>query len=173
MPSESIAQALLVNAQDIQLHGTDEQRGRQRGRLGRTANSLRSWASDNAEALGLSPAGKIDIQGFHGTFRVAPNGRLVVEVVARFTQWEDTRDAPEYGGLAFRGGTTVVAESSGDVRFVIAKPLASSERRERQLRFVESCDASDPALVWSDREYEGSRVANLSFRGLHQGMVLR
>jgi hypothetical protein len=174
MPSEWVAQALLVNAQETQQHGNDRQRGAQKGKLGHAAGALVEWATENAEALGLSPArGRISLQGFHGTFRVAPNGRLVVEVVARFTQWEDTRDAAEYGGLAFRGGTTVVAESSGDVRFVIAKPLASNDRRERQLEFVNSMDARDPALVWSDDRYDASRIANLSFRGLHQGMAMR
>jgi hypothetical protein len=174
MPSEWVAQVLIVNAQDMQLHGSPRSRGEQREELGHAAGSLIAWAHDNAEVLGLSPnGGKISIQGFHGTFRVAPNGRLVVEVVARFTQWEDTRDAPEYGGLPFRGGTTVVAASSGDVRFVIAKPLASVERRERQLGFVESCDAADPALVWSDADYSTTRIADLDFRGLHQGMALR
>lgn len=174
MPSEWVAQALMVNAQEMQQHGDDAQRGKQRSKLGHAAGALTEWATANAEALGLSPTkGTIALEGFHGTFRVAPNGRLVVEVVARFTQTEDTADAPEFGGLAFRGGTTVVAESSGDVRFVIAKPLASRERRERQLGFVESLDAADPALAWSDDGYGASRIANLDFRGLHQGMALR
>lgn len=173
MPSEWVAQALLVNAQEIQLHGTGEQRGRQRGRLGSAVSALISWASENAEPLGLLRSSRIRVQGFHGTFRVAPNGRLVVEVVARFTQRKDTSGDPDFGGLVFRGGTTVVAESSGDIRFVIAKPLASKERREHQLRFVESCDATDPALAWCDAGYEDSRVARLDFRGLHQGMGLR
>lgn len=174
MPSKWVAQVLIVNAQDMQRHGSPRSRGAQRGQLGHAARSLVAWAGENAEALGLSPdSGDIKVQGFHGTFRVAPNGRLVVEVVARFTQWKDTRGASEYGGLPFRGGTTVVAESSGDVRFVIAKPLASAARRDRQLGFVEGCDAADPALAWSDARYGTTRIADLDFRGLHQGMALR
>lgn len=173
MPSEWVAQALMVNAQDMQLHGSYTQRERQHSKLRRAAGAMNSWAAENAAALGLSSSPKPKIEGFHGTFRVAPSGRLVVEVVARFTQNENTTKLPAYGGLSFRGGTTVVAESSGDVRFVIAKPLASAERRERQLAFVESCDATDPALAWSDAKYQASRVAKLDFRGLHERIPRR
>lgn len=170
MPSEWVAQALLVNAQEVQLHGDKESREAERARLGGAAETLCRWAADNAEALKLSPQsdGEIAVQGFHGTFRVAPSGRLVVEVVARFTQWEETNGDTAFGGLRFRGGTTVVAESSGQVRFVIAKPLASTLRRERQLRFVESRDAEDPAFSWADGSYDQERIARLDFARLHR-----
>lgn len=174
MPSAWVAQALLVNAQEIQQHGDKEQRGVQRDKLNHEAGALVEWATENAPALGLSrDQGKISLQGSHGTFRVAPSGRLVVEVVARFTQKERTHDLPEYGGLDFRGGSTVVAASTGDVRFVIAKPIGSRERRERQLAFVDGIDAADPALAWSDEGYAATRIAKLDLRGLHQGMAMR
>jgi hypothetical protein len=131
------------------------------------APSLHGWATANAELLHLSSDPKCPI-------RVAPSGRLVVEVIAQFTQQElETEQDSEYGGLRFRGGTTVVATASGDVRFVIAKPIASRERRERQLRFVSDRDAVDPALSWADDEYAARRIAHLSFRGLHDGLVVR
>jgi len=173
MPSEWVAQVLLVNAQAVQVHGDKETREKARERLKGAKAKLTEWAIENAAALQLSPDDGIEVQGFHGTFRVAPNGRLVVEVVVRFTQCEQTDDAPEYGGLPFRGGTTVVAESSGHVRFIIAKPLASRQRRARQLDFVESCDAQDPAFSWTDDAYHRNRIADLSFAALHRGMVLR
>lgn len=104
---------------------------------------------------------------------MAPNGRLVVEVVAQFTQTEQTQDTGELGGLLFRGGTTVVAESSGKVRFVIAKPLASAQRRNRQRGFVESHDARDPAISWAAEDYRQERIATLDLAHLHSGLPSR
>jgi hypothetical protein len=57
-----------------------------------------------------------------------------------------------------------VATAVGAVRFVIAKPIASAERRERQFRFVESQDAKDPALIWADDSYMRGAVDSLRQR---------
>lgn len=136
------------------------------------APSLQAWAKANAAALGLDPDVPIRAHGFHATFRVGPSGRLVIEIVAQFMQQElATEDDPAYGGLRFRGGSTVVATADGVVRFVIAKPIASEARRRRQLAFVDAHDVADPALSWSGAEYQRTRIARLNFRGLHEGNV--
>jgi hypothetical protein len=172
MPGDRVARTLLSDAQDFHRRTHPELRRAAREAAGKAAPALQEWASANAQALELDPERPIEAHGFHATFRVAPSGRLVVEVVAQFTQQDDTRADPRYGGLRFRGGTTVVATAGGDVRFVIAKPIFSQARRERQLRHVERLDADDPALGWAADDYAGRRVARLSFRGLHEGLVL-
>jgi hypothetical protein len=149
-----------------------------------TIEELHAWAKRNAAALDLDPdpKRKIKVEGFHSVFRVAPNGQLQVEVVAQFGQKEDTTGKLEYGGLACRGGTTVIAAADGTVRFVISKPLPSkgirsekqgeaSERMERQRAFVESCDREDPSLPWCDGDYESKRMTARNFRTLHQGLL--
>jgi hypothetical protein len=169
MPSDWVAQALLVNAQEMQMHGDEKSRKDDHDRLEDAKLALQGWAAENAEALRLSPDrdAEIEAEGFHGTFRVAPSGRLVVEVVARFSQSEERGD-----GTRFSGGTTVVASSSGEVRFAIAKPLASEERRERQLRFAETRIAEDPAFGWTDgAPRDPERLARVDFARLHRGLV--
>lgn len=50
------------------------------------AIALHKYASDNAIGLGLDPNAKIQVRGFHPVFRVAPNGRLLIELVMQFAQ---------------------------------------------------------------------------------------
>lgn len=149
---------------------------------GRNAAELEAWARKNAAALDLDPKRDIAVRGFHPVFRVAPNGQLQVEVVAQFTQIQRTEGMPEYGGLAARGGTTVIAAADGTVRYVISKPLPSTsiseaknreadDRLGRQLAFVEDCDRTDPRLPWGDDNYGQKRMSAYNFRNLHQGLL--
>ena len=130
---------------------------------------LLSWVKSNAEDLGLDPKERVQVHGFHATFRISPDGELLVEVVAQFTQKEDTSEDARFAGLPFRGGATVVASVDGTVRFVIAKPM-NDARRERQVDFVQRCDLRDPALPWASESYLRVR-ARRDFRALHQGLV--
>jgi hypothetical protein len=149
------------------------------------AVQLLAYAKQNAEKLGLdpSPHRTITVQGFHPSFRVGPNGQLLIELVAQFTQADDSFTG-EFGGLPLRGGTTVVAAADKRVRYVIAKPLpspslspdrmlAAQERLERQRAFIRLCDANDPRLTWSCEtdNYEATRMAaRKSFKALDQGV---
>jgi hypothetical protein len=139
---------------------------------------LARYARDNARQLHLDPHRPIDVRGFHSSYRVAPDGQLLIDIVAQFAQSEDeTRDA--LGGAPFRGGTTVVASSDGVVRYVIAKPLESGAstsraradaraRRERQYTFVEDCDHADPQRPWCASSQLGTRMLRMhNFASLH------
>ncbi len=50
------------------------------------AKQLKLYAEKNADGLSLSRSFPIQVRGFHTVFRVAPNGRLLVELVAQFAQ---------------------------------------------------------------------------------------
>ena len=66
----------------------------------------------------------IRVAGFHSSYRVAPDGQLLIDIVAQFEQRKpETSD--EFGGVPLRGGTTVVASADGVVRYVISKPFES------------------------------------------------
>lgn len=150
--------------------------------LHKNAVELGDWAKRNAAALDLDDRRKIEVQGFHPVFRVAPNGQLQVEVVVQFAQIQHTDDQPEFGGLPLRGGTTVIAGADGTVRYVISKPLPAKgirkekvseaeDRKDRQLTFVEDCDRRDASLPWSNDDYGKKRMAAYNFRNLHQGLL--
>jgi hypothetical protein len=146
------------------------------------AMDLRQYAIDNAGALDLDPNRKIHVLGFHPVFRVAPHGQLLVEMVAQFAQQESS-NKEEFGGIPFRGGTTVIASAEGEVRYVISKPLPSSSisdakkreadrRLEKQRSFVDECDRSDPNLAWADDGYQRNRIAGkIKFSAIHRGII--
>jgi hypothetical protein len=67
------------------------------------AVALHGYAQQHAAELGLDDARKIQVRGFHTVFRVAPNGRLLIELVIQFTQ-VDQSAAPDLGGLPFGAG---------------------------------------------------------------------
>jgi hypothetical protein len=147
---------------------------------------LQDYAERNAVALGLDPdiaTHRIQVQGFHSVFRVAPNGQLLVELVAQFTQTDVSRQ-DEFGGVPLRGGTTVVASSNGRVRYAISKiipnanpstALSETKRKEAALRFDmqrafrNSCDRDDSYLAWSDERYQRTRIARtMNFAVTHR-----
>jgi len=143
---------------------------------------LANYARQNAAALGLDPQRPIGIAGFHPAFRVAPRGQLLVELIAQFTQKDDTqKDA--FGGVPLRGGTTLIASADGEVRYVIAKPLPHASisatfkrdaeaRLERQKQFVTDSDNLDAKLAWAGVDYPKTRIKNaMNFAAIHSGIV--
>jgi hypothetical protein len=140
---------------------------------------LSRYAKQNASRLHLDPKLPIEVAGFHSSFRVAPDGQLLIDIIAQFAQC-DASTKEELGGAPLRGGTTVVASSDGAVRYVIAKPLRSAastrvkraeaeDRRRRQLEFVERCDLNDAQQAWCSNPLDHStrmlRIHN--FAALH------
>jgi hypothetical protein len=141
--------------------------------------ALRTYALRNAKPLHLDRRLPIEVAGFHSSFRVSPDGQLLIDIVAQFAQCDsDTSD--ELGGAPLRGGTTVVASSDGAVRYVIAKPLESGAatadrreqarlRRERQYGFVADCDGRDALRPWcaDERDLRRRMLRMYNFASLH------
>ncbi|MDH0867270.1 hypothetical protein [Mitsuaria sp. GD03876] len=144
------------------------------------AVALHRYATANATMLGLSldPDYKIQVRGFHPVFRVAPNGRLLVELVAQFAQ-VDRRLGEELGGVPFRGGCTLIASSDGRCRYLVKKPmlksggkdeLAALARLTRQRHFVERCDMRNAMTPYYTKTESARRIAAMAnFANLHGG----
>lgn len=142
---------------------------------------LHKYATTYATRLGLDPSRAINVKGFHAAYRFAREGQLLVELVAQFTQ-KDESDVDAMGGLPLRGGATLIASADGQVRYLIAKPLPHAEapprmqrhalmRMERQQSFVEDHDLTDARLPWSDARYQRTRIAkSLNLARLHDGL---
>ncbi|MGJ0223486.1 hypothetical protein ACQUZK_08810 [Streptococcus pyogenes] len=89
-----------------------------------------------AARLGLQ-VGLPTIQSVRATRRVGPVGQVVFDLVAEVTQARTVRT--ERGQeFAFLGGSTVVLDPSGNVRFIVGKGTNSTARLERQLAFMRS-----------------------------------
>jgi hypothetical protein len=111
---------------------------RQALKLGDTvAMSLRRWASGRREVLGLDPDARVDVDGLHALFRIGAGGQPHIDIVARVVQAARPDAAgtssEKVGQLPLRGGVTVVADSLGQVRYVISKPLPRANGDQRQV----------------------------------------
>jgi hypothetical protein len=123
---------------------------------------------------------KIEVHGFHPVFRVAPNGQLLIELVAQFAQTDRSR-TEDFGGILLRGGTTLIASADGTVRYVISKPLPSptlnpskkieaDARLQRQLAYLHMCDLTDTKLCYSSAdEFKNRMRLRMNLAALHQG----
>jgi hypothetical protein len=144
--------------------------------------ALTKYASDNKRCFGLASRPQISVKGFHAVQRLNSDQRLVVEFVAQFMQKDIARKVDD-GGIPFRGGTTVIFGSRGEVRYIAAKPMPSpeleqhdpelqrvaSQRARNTADFIAECDNRDPQMAFADSRYRGGRMVMRSrFRALHE-----
>ncbi len=139
------------------------------------ARVVHRYAKDNADRLMLDSKLPIQALGVHPVFRVAPSGRLVIELVAQVAQRapEDASDGP----FPLRGGTTLIVSFDGSVKYAIAKPLASGappgqwrssaeSRAKKQTTFLHTLAAKNPHMAYaSDGEFR--LKLRDTFRHLH------
>jgi hypothetical protein len=121
------------------VHEIDAEARRQNAaRQQRNAFFLNRFAKQHAADLGLDAALPIQPHSFHPIYRIAPNGRLVVEFVVEFLQRQDIPvdpGAPDGPSFQFRGGSTVIFDHHGYVKYVIQKYIGNEERRQAQRAF--------------------------------------
>ena len=142
------------------------------------ANALAAYER-NADILGLvsDSSRPIAVKGFSPVYRVGVDQRLIVELVAQYVQTDRSRD---FGGLHPRAGSTVVFDSKGYVRLIIAKPLThqatapryaglAAQRAQRTDDYIEDRPQRS-AMAWCDDAYEGQRMQlRMDLRALHGG----
>jgi hypothetical protein len=143
-------------------------------------SSLHAYASLHAHLFGLDGSKTVAVAGFHAVHRVGVDQRLVVELVAQFTQ-TDEAPAPKLGGLQFRAGATIIFGSEGEVRYVASKPMPSpnlpadlqrlaAARLNAAEKYVADLDLRDPRMPLANQEYIDQRMTLRSqFRALHEG----
>jgi hypothetical protein len=123
-------------------------------------------------ALGLSPHFPVQAKSLNTLHRVRPDGSLqrqiVAELVQKIEKVEIDPANKDAGTFTFRGGTTVLINRQGEVRYSISKPIdgpAGKERLERQ-RYYLQCMGDSFALA----PYVAfNPERDLSFRGIHRG----
>jgi hypothetical protein len=100
--------------------------------------SLHSYATRYASELGLAPAkSRIPIQAYSSQpiFRIGPDGRLNIDFIVQFMQHRVEKidpDVPDSRSFKFRGGSTVIFDQHGQVRYVVEKRVTNDERLARQ-----------------------------------------
>jgi hypothetical protein len=141
------------------------------------ARSLSTWADENRAGLGLHPELPIEVDGFRAVFRVGSGGSPRADIVVRLVQSVPAAVQKEVGarlgGVALRGGTTVVADAAGRVRTVVSRPVPSTsasdpmgEAGQARMRdlvdFVDTFDGYDAMGPWLDREERIPQTLNFA-----------
>lgn len=122
--------------------------------------------------LGLSSTFPVQAKSINALHRVQPDGSLRRQIVAELVQKQDSVPIVPSdltaGTFTFRGGTTLIINRQGEVRFSISKPIdgpAGDERRQQQCDYLTQMAASfslAPYVAFDP-------VRDLSFRGIHRG----
>ena len=124
----------------------------------RYARALVRFGRDHAGALGLSPRYPVKAHSFRSIQRVGPDGRVVFELACELLQ--QRREQAGETPFQFRGGTTVIFDGDGRVRYAIPKPIDSPKRLAEQREY------------WQ-QFLRGRRLALPSFRSMHRGWSTR
>ena len=141
-------------------HGPDGNR--------RNAAVLHKWAQRNAAALGLSTKYPIQAHSFHSLHRVGPDGRLVFDYVVEFLQ---KREAPLYPKdpkspkFTFNGGSTVILNRHGAIRYAVVKRVDNERRLESQRAFHQGAGDSIAAAAYAARP----DLEAMDFCAVHRG----
>ena len=85
------------------------------------------------------------VQSIRSTRRVGPQGQIVFDLIAEVTQRRIIRPREGQRGFDFYGGSTVVIDPEGKIRYIISKHLAYANRVERQRDFLSNPEGS---LFW-------------------------
>jgi hypothetical protein len=96
--------------------------------------------------------------------RVGPDGQIVFDLVAEVIQTRRARTSDGRATFAFHGGSTVILDPRGEIRYVIGKSSVSEARLERARAFVGGAGRR----YWRPGTEGTLAPAALLFRLLHQ-----
>jgi len=134
----------------------------------------RLWGKAGAfcHTLGLSLDYPVQAKSLHPLHRVRPDGtphrQIVAELVQKRPQVEVEPGNPDSDKFTFRGGTTLLINRLGEVRYSILKPIdgpAGEARLERQRSFLRR--SADSFALAPYVAFDAGR--DLSFCGIHRG----
>jgi hypothetical protein len=128
-------------------------------------------APENRATFGLAKTGDAalkgdevlppKIQSIRSSRRVGPSGQVVFDIVAEVTQKRRAHFAETNETCTFYGGSTVIIDPDGRIRYVILKRVTNGQRLLEQKTFLDSVGARHkPSLC-------GTETPNL-FQMLHE-----
>lgn len=134
----------------------------------------RLWGKAATFRLAIGLSGNFDVQArsLNPLHRVRPDGSLQRQIVAELLQKREAVEIdpgnPAAGTFTFRGGTTLIINRQGEVRFSISKPIegpAGEARLERQRMYLRHL--SDSFALAPYMPFNANR--DFGFRGVHRG----
>ena len=147
-------------------------RGENARRARANATALWRFAMAHPAALALAGDGAgtaampVQVHSFHAMSRIAPDGRPVKDFVVEFLQQRSEHLDPDDARsptFLFRGGSTVVLDETGKVRYVIRKRITDTARLQRQRQYEAERGRRSAAAAFT------GRVEAPSFAAVHRG----
>jgi hypothetical protein len=142
---------------------------------------LHQFAVKNAKELGLStdPDLKIWVGSFHEMHRMSDDGKLMFDIVVEFTQRRgkvsfDPTD-PNSPTFTFLGGTTLILDQNGWVRYAIKKSIGDKKDDDKNIRLKRQRDyllmrQSEMGLApYTDERTVFERAMKADFGLIHRG----
>ncbi|MCB0115338.1 MAG: hypothetical protein KDD84_14665, partial [Caldilineaceae bacterium] len=77
-----------------------------------------------------------EVQSIRSAQRIGPDGQIVYDLVAEVTQRRLISGNDAIPGYEFYGGSTVIIDAEGMIRYVIVKNIDSIRRQKRQMNFL-------------------------------------
>jgi hypothetical protein len=100
---------------------------------------------DRVTEFGLAPAGhaelngdKVDlpcIESVRSSRRVGPDGQMVFDLVAEITQCRTVAGSNGLPDFKFYGGSTVILDPTGEIRYIIKKSVLDNEQLQVQRKY--------------------------------------
>lgn len=122
--------------------------------------------------LGLSTSDDVQAKSVNALHRIQPDGSLQRQMVAELVQKDELAKLdptnPLAGTFRFYGGTTILINRQGEVRFSISKPLrgeGGEKRLERQREYLSRMATSFPLAPYVPFDLK----RDINFRGIHRG----
>jgi len=143
---------------------------------------LHQFTVKNAKEFGLStdPDLKIWVGSFHEMHHMSDDGKLMFDIVAEFTQRRevplDPLD-PDSPTFTFRGGTTLILDQNGWVRYAIKKSICDKKddnnnnnvRLKRQRDYLVMRQSEMGLAPYTDEETIFERALKADFGVIHRG----
>jgi hypothetical protein len=78
------------------------------------------------------------VQSVRSSRRIGPNGQVVFDMVAEVTQRRLARVKGSDAVCSFYGGSTIIIDPMGVIRYVMRKGVMNQQRLDEQIRFLDS-----------------------------------
>jgi hypothetical protein len=155
-----------------------------KGQQKKNAFILHQFAVKNAKKLGLStdPDLKIWVGSFHEMHRMSDDGKLMFDMVVEFTQRREKVPLdpvdPNSPSFTFRGGTTLILNQNGRVRYAIGKSICDKKdlednsynpRLKRQRDYLLMRQSEMGLAPYTDEGIVFERAYKANFGIIHRG----
>jgi hypothetical protein len=105
------------------------------------------------------------IQSIRSSRRIGPSGQVIFDIIAEVTQRRSARVQGSEETCNFYGGSTIIIDPRGAIRYVIAKRVTNNQRLQQQIDFLNGPQGEK----YKDSFYGENSTKPNFFMMLHEG----